>query len=247
MKKNILTIALVLLLALAVIMPVFASDDGAQDENTTNYATAVDNTKEDCLKSGSLAPTISVDENHNITMTYKAASLKTVAKNDSDRPIDAAWIGYKLTTPKDATKYKVTYKGETTEGTITSSTVEDFVAVTAEKLAEVTKTNSNLVYTIEYEWFKNDSSTDEAISKQTLKIVIEPQGIELYDGITEENAGTVLWNEETYKENLPEEVPEQTPAATKDSTPKTGNENYLPALGIIAILTITGIVILKRN
>ena len=154
MKRNILTIILVLLLILAIALPVLAVDTGAQTETDNTYATAADNTKSDCLKSDSLKPEITIDDEHNITMTYSAAALKTVAADESqNRPIEAAWIGFKLTTPTEATKYNVTYKGQTSSGNITDSTVEDFVAVTADKLKEVTQAKTNLVYTKRCRYF----------------------------------------------------------------------------------------------
>ena len=62
----------------------------------------------------------------------------------------------------------------------------------------------------------------ETISEQTLTIVIEPQGVELYDGVSAESEDVVLWDETAYTENLPKETSVSAAKPEKDTTPKTG-------------------------
>ena len=262
MKKNLLSIMLVLTLVFAVTMPVMATTGETTDESK-KYATVKDNTQSDSYKTSAPEPIPSTDANHNLTLTYKAAELKTVAKNTGiHRDIDAAWIGYELTTPEGATKYETTYKGEKSTGEITDSKVVDFVAVTADKLKAATQNNEKLVYSITYKWLKdaaktvstgdeNETGATEEISTQTLNIVIEPKGVILYDGVTEGAENTQLWNETLYTANLPKATTPSTTnkktSNTKDDTPTMGTVNVYVIAGLVAVLTLAGAVVLNKR
>ncbi len=261
MKKNLLSIMLVLTLVFAVTMPVMATGTETATDESKNYATAADFTQPDSYKVKP-EPKITYDDNHNITMTYNAATLKTVPQNkDSvDRKVEAAWVGFELTAPSEATKYESEYNGTKSTGDVTGSKVSDFVAVTAKNLKEATTKNKKLVYTIKYTWLKaaateavaadddNEGEKTEEISTQTLNIVIDPKGVELYDGVTEGATDTVLWDVEDYKDNLPKATtPSTTTSKKKDDTPTMGTENVYALAGFVAVVTLAGVVVLNKR
>ncbi len=256
MKRNLLSIMLVLALVFAVTMPVMAQEGEQETTTPKEYAEAADNTKEDSYITKP-NPSITYDNAHNITMTYNSAKLKVVEKNtDIGRNVDAAWIGYVLTAPKDATKYKATYNGKTKTETISNGKVEDFVAVTKEKLETVTKNNKSLVYTITYEWQKDkaavaaaqdddsEEESTETILTQKLNVVIKPEGVILKDKENKEE----LWNNDTYKEVKPAKTTTTNKTTKKkDDTPTMGTENVYAIAGLVAVVTLAGAVVLNKR
>ncbi len=263
MKKNILSAMLVLAIVLTMTVQVFANSEGEGETTAKDYATAKNATSPDSIKGEEPEANITYDNDHNITMTYTKASLKIVAANESiGRKVDAAWIGYELTAPEAATRYEATMGDQKASGDLDESKkVIDFVSVTKANLLKATKEGKELKYTITYKWEKEKETTPtvpvaneeeeakeyETISVQTLNIVIDPAKVTLYS----KDEKDTLWDNDDYLANKKVESKPATTTNTsskkKDNTPDTGFENVVAVIGIVAMVTLAGIVILSNN
>ncbi len=253
--KKILTITTILAIALVLcVLPVFAAqtEERATKEGTTIKVSDI--TNEDSISAngevGEPEVTIDLEEGDNVStvvVTYKAADLKIVPKGEGEvsRPIDAAWLGVRLTPTETYTKYScsIVSKGDLDND---GKSVDYYVAVTPAKLEEAVKGGKDLVYTDQIVWLEEEESEEADAPVTNLKVIVKADKMLVYD----ENDENPEWNEESYNNAVAaRETAKKAEAekAEKDTTPKTGVENYLPALGLVAVVTLAGAVILKRN
>ncbi len=105
---------------------------------------------------------------------------------------------------------------------------------------------------IEDTYFVGDSAgsaIENAKTDANAKLIVLQGDVEIKGAVAgftvvNEGEGKVMVNSVEVKENYT--VP-SAEVAKKDETPKTGAENYLPVLGMVAVVAIVGIAILKRK
>ncbi len=261
--KKILTITTVLLIALVLfVSPAFAaskpdpSTENAKDESGKTVDVA-DITDKDTLHTEGAKPNVEFEvvsdgDNDVITVTYNEADLRILAEKGS-RPVDAAWLGVRLT-PKDQkyTHYKVS-------GSDTVTALGDpqchnrFIPVTADILEQAIEDGKvvdgkYVIFEKTYTWYTSEDADDEDAPTTKLTVVLNIANTTVFDKDNSEE----VWDEEIYEaavEANKEEEPAQntTEESKKDDTPKTGVVNYLPVLGLVAVVTFAGAVVLKRN
>ncbi len=249
--KKILTITTILAIALVLcVLPVFAANSA-----TGSVVEVEDITNEDSLHSDAGEPSVDVtvtegDNSDTVVVTYSAAELKIVdrMKDGTDRGMDAAWLGVRLTPVDDETytKFSCSLVSKADIEDNEGKSVDYYVAVTPEKLEEAVKGGKDLVYTEKIIWLENDGSDEESAPVTYLTVIVKADQMKIFDKEDNEEK----WNEETYNNAVAareEAKKAEAEKAEKDTTPKTGVENYLPALGLVAVVTLAGAVVLKRN
>lgn len=191
MKKKIL-FAFIMIMILAIVPNVFASDDYGEVKDITAEAG-------DSLSSGK--GTIETKGN-TTTIRYSAATFKMLEANegaaDGERPGPAAWVGFEITEPKNNkdSKFKVTTPdNETTE--IKKSSFRDYVGITPNNLKNVLLKGTVLTYKYAFDWDEDDTKDQYVI------IEIDPEGITL----TPTNGGKSVWSPEIAQDILEKENP----------------------------------------
>lgn len=183
----------------------------------SNYGTVRDITKEtgDSLSSGE--GTLETKGN-TTTIRYSVATFKMLeadpGASGGDRPGPAAWVGFEITEPSDASdsKFKVTTPdNKTTE--IKTSSFRDYVGITPDNLKKVLLKGTVLTYKYSFDW-DEDGSNDQYVI-----IEIDPEGITLIPT----NGGANVWSPAIAKEILEKE------------NPSTSDINIFFLLGLITI------------
>lgn len=267
--KKLLTITTVLVIALVLcVLPVFAAEpvmdhstENAKDDTGTNVYVA-DITDKDTLHTEDTKPDVTInvvpgDKNDKVTVTYNAADLRILADKGS-RPVDAAWLGVRLM-PKDDqyTHYKVS-GSDTVKALGTPQCHNRFIPVNADILEEAIENGEvvdgkYVIFEKTFTWYKSDAGTDVDAPTTELTVILNVAKTTVHD----KDNGEEVWDEEIYEAAVEANTPaedEEEPAqsttkeeAKKDETPKTGVVDYLPVLGMVAVVSLAGAVIFKRN
>ncbi len=149
-----------------------------------------------------------------VTITYEQASFRMVEKDLSiHRDEDGAWAGVRVYAPKDLTNdqlQKAQYRHSTTEEQYTnwwenrdSKSKEceqdkiyyfDYYGfITKDILEQFAQTKSSFRYTWLIDW------DGDKVDDQTVNLIINPQGMTLYD-LKKNNNNEPIWAEEEYLE-----------------------------------------------
>ena len=170
----------------------------------------------------------------NITITYEAANLKIVDQNSGgvDRKTDAAWVGFTITTPTDASNNTNKVKINDVEYDADTKG-EYYFAITQDKLEK----GKPIVYTCEFDWnYQNETfSTD-----QTVTITINPAIVTL----VEKDGDKVAYDGPAIAEAKRQEAQkqEENKENTENSTDNTKNPNTADSIYLwLGILAISGI------
>ncbi len=208
MKKKILTIATLLVVALIIGIlgtTVMAADlAGATAEDATQDDTRLDAG----VKISSNESKINGDK-QNIEVVYTVASLKVLGTNEEDRPDGYGWIGVKVTCPEGAKKGIENDKDKTEYN---APSFNQYFGINVAKLQKAVEDGTGYIsYTKSYTW--QYDAEPKGVTTTTLTVKIKAEGVTLQDKDDSVSADKTLWNKDeyvTYKlEVLAEELKEQ--------------------------------------
>ena len=195
---------------------------------TTSLGTVSEAQNKDSVQEGTKA-VINGADSAKVTITYDAANLKIVAADETaGRENEAAWVGFIITTPTDAS-------GKTNKVKINGVEYEAdkdgayYFAITKDKLDK----GEPIVYTCEFDWnyeestFTTDQIVTITIDPAVVKLISKESNDVVYDGpaIAEAKKQEAQKQEEN-KEN------------TENSNDNTKNPNTSDAI-ICSVIAIT--------
>ncbi len=219
MKTRLKFLIFMVTIALMLIPTVYAKD------NLIGKVTAINN--KDVILSGEVTNVVDDSDPSNVKLRYNNLNLKIIEENLSvGRKGDAAWLGFRITKPSEATEDAVvTRSGATIK-------IDDegvyYTKITADILQNALLEGHDLEKKYEFDW-NNDKVID-----QTVTFIISPETIILKDKDSDLDAFNGPLEAEKINKN-------------KIENPRTSDSNIYIFIGMILLSGFGIIYIIRKN